>query len=384
MTPARTGGKTGNYELQEIFRNVGEIRQSLGTSDLTEFNNRRALLRKIEKREKWDILRAFRDRKITIEELIEADANDRLGATLADARLGMNLWDQVESALGKIKAKKTTVDRYQSAFKALQLKAAKELPDNAIVADLADVKWIDLGDAWGNSGADWMHMKRAVSRVVGVIVGNKYHPFLTQLRQDIPNRKVKKRQPRIRPADFVKIVSKAPEHAAASFWCLVVTGLRDRSEYLRCRPEHLDHRECSISIPGTKTEESEAPLKVAPRLWHFVVAAVPSRLQYGWLHRYWQRACVEAGFARYVPSTRFPSGQMYVGPTLHDLRHAYGQWAIDRGVAESSVEGSYRHTNSQQTREYVRYNATLEVSEAIADALEPFIKPKTRKPRKRA
>lgn len=384
MTPARTGGKSGNFELQERFKNVGEIRRSLGTSSLTEFNNRRALLRKLEKRERYDLLRAFRDRAMSIEELVEADAEERLGATMADTLLRSNLWDSVEKALPKIRKSDATVGRYAQSFKALQVKGRKWLPESARVSDLANVSWDDLAGQWGGSGADWMHMKRAISKVVGVILGDKYHPFVRKLRQGIPNKRVTKRRPRITPADFVAIVSTAPAKAQLSYWALVITGMRDRAEYLRCRPEHLDHRTHTIEIPRSKNEQSEAPIMVSPKLWPMVVAAVPSPLGYLWLSYHWRRACVAAGFGHYEPNDRTKSKLRYVGPTLHDLRHAHGQWAIDAGVEEARVQSSLRHQNPGQTRDYVIYNASGEVSEALATVITKAMKPRLQKGRKKA
>ncbi|MDP9176704.1 MAG: hypothetical protein M3O61_03390 [Gemmatimonadota bacterium] len=384
MTPARTHGKTGNYELDERFKNVGRIRRSLGTDDIDEFYNRRALLRKLEKTERWEILRAFRDRALTIEQLIEADARGELASTLADTMLNMNLWESLDAAADSIRKKRVTVERYRTSINALEVKAAKYLPATARVADLLLVPWHDVADEWGGSGADWMHTRRMLSKTVGIIVGDKFHPFVRKLRQAIPTKKVKKRRPRITLPDFLEIISNAPAHAQRSYWCLLITGLRDRSEYLQLLPEHLDHSSCTIEVPGTKTDESDAPLKVSPRLWPLVVAAVPSRLQYGWLYKYWQRACIAAGKARYVPSGRFKSGKVYVGLTLHDLRHAHGQLALDSGVAESKVQSSYRHENPGQTRDYVSYNASLEVSEALADLIVPIVKPRlTPKPKRR-
>jgi integrase len=376
MTPARTGGKTGNFEIQERFKNVGEIRRSLGTSVLKEFNNRRALLRKLEKAEKYEILRAFRDKKLTIEQLIEADANERLGATLSDAMLHMNLWDSVEQALAKIRKSHATVERYRISMKALQMKAADELPDDATLADLASVDWDALSSSWGASGADWMHVKRAVSKVTGTILEDKYHPFVRKLRQAIPNQKVKKRRPRITPSIFLAITAKAPVHAQRVFWALLITGLRDRVEYLRLKPEHLDHATRTIDITKSKNEQSESPVMISPRLWQRVVEAVPSPLSYGRLMIHWKRACVAAGYAHYEPSPRFKSKLKYVGPTLHDLRHAHGQWAIDEGVEQSKVQSSLRHENPGQTLDYISYNATGEVSDALANVIERSTKPK--------
>lgn len=373
--------------IERRFKNVGELKKATGTESIRVHNQRVALVEKLHARGDYELLRQWKRDETTIEALVEMDRDERLGQAVSDVKLRAPLWATIDAVFAKLKPTKTN-ERYRTSLAALHRKSG--LADTASVGDLLSVDWDTLVENWGASNTDWMHMKRAVSRILGLALGgDKYHPFLRKLRAAIPNRKPKKRRTRITLADFDTIVGHAPEHAARSYWCLLVTGLRDRVEYLALKPEHLDHRSYSIDHPGEKTEEAAEPLKVSPRLWPIVVAAVPSRLHYAWLLKYWQRACVAAGFARYVPTGKFRQvrvklavGQRlgpgeshsyeriesvrYSGPTLHDIRRMHGQLAIDAGVQESKVQSSYRHTNPGQTRDYISYNATGEVSEALA------------------
>lgn len=375
MTPSRTNGDTGSYMIERRFKNVGELKKSTGTESLREHNRRVALIEKMHARGDYELLRQWKKDETTIEALVEMDRAERLGQGAGDIKLRAPLWPTIDAVFAKLKPTKTN-ERYRTSLAALHRKSG--LADSAKLGDLLELDWEALAGTWGASNTDWMHMKRAVSRIIGLALGgDKYHPFLRKLRVAIPNKRPKKRRTRLSLSDFEVIVAKAPEHAARSYWCLLVTGLRDRVEYLALKPEHLDHRTCSIDHPGEKTEEAAEPLKVSPRLWPMVVQAVPSRLQYAWLLKHWQRACVAAGFATYVPSTHHKGGMRYSGPTLHDIRRVHGQLAIDAGVQESKVQSSYRHTNPGQTRDYVSYNATGEVSEALAHLILD------RKPRKK-
>lgn len=364
MTPSRTNKTSGSYMIERVFKNVGELKKSTGTESLRTHNQRVALVEKLHKTERYELLRQWKRDETTIEALVEMDRDERLGKGAGDVLLRALLWPSIDKVFAGLKATKTN-ERYRTSLAALKRKSG--LLDTATLAALSTFDWEALSLTWGASNTDWMHMKRAVSRIIGLALGgDKYHPFLRKLRLAIPNKKPKKRRTRLSLSDFDVIVAKAPAHAQVSYWCLLVTGLRDRVEYLALKPEHLDHRTCSIDHPGEKTEEASEPLKVSPRLWPMVVAAVPSRLKYAWLLKHWQRACVAAGFASYVPSPRHKSGLRYSGPTLHDIRRVHGQLAINAGVPESKVQSSYRHSNPGQTRDYISYNATGEVSEALA------------------
>lgn len=363
MTPARTSGKRGSFLIERRFRNVGHIKRTSGTTSMKVFRQRIALLEKLHARGDYELLRQFKDGEEPIEHLVEVDRAERLGQAPSDIKLRSPLWATVDKVFAGLR-QTTTNERYRISLAALRRKSG--LTDAVLVGDLAAYDWEALYERWGASKTDWMHMKRAVSRILGLAFKDKYHPFIRKLRQDIPNQTPKKRRTRITLEDFRTIVAFAPEHARRSYWCLLITGLRDRSEYLKLRPEHLDHRSFAIDHPGEKTEEAAEPIKVSSRLWPLIVEAVPSRLQYAWLLKHWQRACVAAGFATYVPSPRHKSGLRYQGPTIHDIRRMHGQLAIDAGVQESKVQSSYRHTNPGQTRDYISYNATGEVSEALA------------------
>jgi len=342
MSPSRTHGKTGNFIIQRVYPNVGEIRRSSGTPSIRAYNNRLAILDKLNKLERWDVLRAFKDGDVTMEQLVEADAADRLGASLSDVKLRESLWAALGKALPKMGKAKSTRDNYGDAIVRFTKIGAPFLPANPTVGDLLKVDYDALYDAWGASNANWMHMKIMLSAFASKTMKDKFDPFCRSLRQLIPAKKPKKRQPKCTFADFRKIVNHTPEHARRSYWALLVTGMR-KGEYLRCDARSLNASTLSIDVPGTKTEGSEAPLKVDPRLWHIVVEGIPSRLRYKMLRQYWAAACVAEGKGKYVADARTKSGLRYTGLTLHDIRHLHGQYAIDAGVAESKGQASYRH-----------------------------------------
>ena len=134
---------------------------------------------------------------------------------------------------------------------------------------------------------------------------------------------------------------------------LVATGMRV-GEYLRTTTAHLKPAIFGLEVPGTKTGESRATVFVGERLWPWLEAGIPSPLCYGWMRKYWVRACQAAG----ISNVR-----------LHDLRHCYGQWAVSVGVPEAAVQTALRHATPEMTRRYTKSRDKGEVARAIATVL---------------
>ena len=111
----------------------------------------------------------------------------------------------------------------------------------------------------------------------------------------------------------------------------------------------------TVSIPGTKTEGSAAVLHVDAALWPWIVAAVPSPVEYNWLRIYWKRAlkAVEADTTL----------------RLHDLRHLTAQLLVNDGQSEASVQTTMRHATASMTRRYAMQRDRGENAAALARVL---------------
>lgn len=352
MTPSHTSGsRGGNFEVRRRFRGLDKpLRKSTGTSDKKKHRQRVALLEKLEKLEQFELLRAWQNDEITIEEIVEADARGRLGQGIDGVKLSANLWDAIEATLPRMGRSPATRYRYQTSFKALQRKAAKLLPDSARVSDLERLDLEELKKDWGGSGTDWMHLRRALSRFLSRYL-DLYHPFRRRVMKDFPTAKENKRKPNVSIDQFRRIVRRVKPQLAPCFWTLAVTGMRF-NEYLSCTRAHLARP--LLKVPGTKNEQSEAELEIDPKLWHYVSSAVPCPVGEEYLRKQWNAAVKAAGLKNIH---------------VHDLRHCHAQWAIDAGVQESKVQASLRHKSPGQTRDYVLRNATGEVSAALASVL---------------
>jgi integrase len=396
MTPAQTGGKRGgNFEIDRIVKGR-RIRFSIGNRSIKRWNRFNGLIDKLIENDQFEILEALAKGEIAPGQLLEADRGDRTKATLADVKLRARLWDRktddgriekgaLSSTLPKMAPGPRTRKRYHDSFVRLQRKAPAWLDADATVGDLADVPWSAVATAWGASAADWMHLRRAVSRFLTIYLGGKIAPFRHQVLAGFPAKKVKKRRPNVTVGQFLELVAASPPHAAAAFWVLAVTGMRV-GEYLACTREHVHARTRTLHVPGTKTEGSDADIEVAAEFWGFIEQGIPSRIRYKWLHNYWKRACVKVNLGRLAPTGRFRDVPVwgkhgiaqrvdrvevtrYEGLHIHDLRHCTGQWAIDAGVDESKVQALLRHEHASQTRDYVIRNASGEVSKALVGVL---------------
>lgn len=357
MKPSRGNGwrasASSPYRFnREFSRNgIGRITNSSRTNDPKEFRRRDALLTKLHDSGQLDVLRAFKNGMLQIEELVEADREGRVKTAelLGYLTLKRPLWDAIDGCLPRMGRSVATRKRYALSMRSLREKASAYLPASARVSDLERVRWNDLRASWGRSGADWNHMRRALSSFLTTLFDDKYSPFRRRVVRSIPIAAEIARVPDLTPEVFWTIVAHVHERYRASYVTLVATGLRVRSEYLRLTPFNLKPATCSISGVGTKTALSGEGVSVYPPLWAYVEEAVPSPIGYKALRRHWAAACKKVG----------------VNVRLHDLRHCYGQWAVNAGVPEAKVQSALRHKTAAMTR---RYTKTLEKGDA-ADAV---------------
>ncbi|NIM48002.1 MAG: hypothetical protein GTO22_01860 [Gemmatimonadales bacterium] len=351
--------KHGSYRLDRRFPGVGRIALASGATTRRGLKARNDLLTRLYDKGRLDLLRAIRDGQVTVTEVLDADRRDDLKA-LTDNRkaLSLNLWD----AVGSLKPAKGWLPnsapalpsrvRYESSFK--RLRKIGPLTDPATVGDLADIDWRALMATWGQSGSDWNHARRAVSKFVSDVLEDVHHPFRRDLMKRIPKRPERKRVPDITPGLLWKVYHAAPEHARASYVALALLGM-DTGEYLKLTKDNLRPNTFSVELPGTKTKLRHDTIRVDKRLWPYIEAAVPSKLQYKWLRIYWKRA-LEA--VKADTTLR-----------LKDLRHCPAQWATEEGMSEAAVQGFMRHGDPNMTRRYAMQRDRGQVARAVANAM---------------
>ena len=422
MTPARTGGKDGSFRFEiDWTASLGfRIDRSAETTSKREYDGLKALLYQLRANGQVDVLRAFAAGEIPIAVLKQSKKAGRLASDtlMADLAMLRRLWHNTAgcpqrehpsaphstACLGAVDVilprmgKGETNDRYAKSFRKLRRVAAAELPDAALVSDLARVDWDALQARWlgeGASGSDWNHLRRAISRFLSTLLGHPHHPTRLEIVARIPLAEEEERVPELTVAQFWTIVAAIPEHARPCFVVLAATMMR-LGEYLRCTEAHLVPAKLAVKVPGTKSKRSRRTVEVGPQAWPFVVAGIPSPLQSRWIHIYWWRACVALGFGRYEPVTdangrpvmktvverlRVPGQRRmerrtvevpktkYVGLRIHDLRHVGAQTATDEGATTPQVGDALGHSDPKTTIRYQRRHHAALVGRKLTDAL---------------
>ncbi len=352
--PHRTS-KHGTFRLDRRFPGVGRVAVASGATTATEFHKRDALLTRLYDQGRLDLLRAIHAGTLNVTEVYAADRSGQIDTLTGDrALLGANLWDAVKGWTPTSAAAKQTRRRYATSFATLERSGV--LKSGATVGDLAGVDWRALGATWKGGASDWNHLRRAVSRFLTLHLGDVHHPLRRAVVKAIPTRKEHSRVPDLPLSLFWAIVQATPEFVRAAYVTMAALGLRV-GEYLKLTKDHLLPHTLSVRIPGTKTAESAAVVRVDERLWPWVVAGVPSPLGYKWLREYFKRALKLA--------------EAPLDLRLHDLRHCYAQWLVDAGASEARVQVGMRHATAAMTRRYAMQRDKGENAKLMANLLLP-------------
>src|SRR2546426_5215952 len=333
--PHRTS-KHGTFKLDRLFQRVGRINLASGATTAAEFHKRDALLTRLYDQGRLDLLKAIKAGTLTVTEVYAADRQGQLDTLTGDrALLNANLWDAVKNWTPTSAPAKPTRRRYATSFATLERSGV--LKADATVGDLAGVEWRALAATWNGGASDWNHLRRAVSRFLTLYLGDLHHPMRRAVVKAIPTRKENSRVPDLPLPLFWSIVQATPEFVRAAYVTMAALGLRV-GEYLKLTKDHLLPHTLSVRIPGTKTAESAAVVRVDERLWPWVEAGVPSPLAYKWLREYFKRGLKTAG----AP----------LDLRLHDLRHCYAQWLVDAGASEAPRQVGVRPpTGATQRRD---------------------------------
>lgn len=341
------------------------------------------------------VLEALHRRRISIEQLVDMRRHGRLTGAGVQAKLALRepLWaagtegaddyrpGAVKRLLGGAGTAPATAARYVQSFATLRRKAGDALPADATVASLALVDWRALARTWGNSAADWNNLRRAVARLLSLALDSKVHPERAAILARFPTADEEERTPDLTVDLFHQLLDAAPEHVRPAYMTLALTGMRDRSEYLRCTRAALLPHTRQVKVPGSKTKGSKATVgPFEAEDWAWIVAGVPAPVQYKMLRRHWIAANLAVGTGRLVPSKRGrtvtdpETGETvpaleYEGLRLHDLRHLHGQLAADGGVHASKIQRSLRHATPAMTARYTARLDKGDVARAVGGAL---------------
>lgn len=361
MSPAKTS-KDGTYRFDRVFRSVGRVTLSSGTRKLAEFRRRDALLTKLYDQSRLDILRALLERRLTIQDVVLADRQERLSAMASDLLARRPLWPAVNAVLDRMKPG-ATVTRYRGSWKAFAERGP--LGPRATIAELARVDWVALEQRWGKSAADWNHLRRSVSRFLSVALDDKYHPIRRAVMQHFPERTEVGREPDLDQAAFLATIAHVSPHLRPAYWAILILGLRI-GEFCALQRDHLRGRSHSVLVPGRKTKDSGRILPVDPRNWRLVDAAVPCPVTHWHIRNVWRKARKAAG----IGDIR-----------IHDLRHTMAQWSTDAGADLPMIQAQLGHATVLMTGKYAKRTLRQRHAQIMGDILHGVPQPV---PRRRA
>jgi integrase len=345
---------------------LGVVQITTKTTKKREHDRRVVLFDDLVNDSQIETIRALLNGDVSWEELVNAKRRgEHAGATVLDkVKAERGLSAAVTATLPLMGKADSTRARYALSFRQFEAQMITPWPHDPMrVKDLAALDWTALQAGWPNSAGDWNNLARAVGRFLSLYLGHKHHAFRLSVTTQITLLPSEGRVPDLSLDLFESIMGKVPEHIRPAYYTLLITGMRVRSEYLRCTADDLMPATTRLRVPGTKTKGSRAVIAVDPSVWPWIVAGIPSPLRYKWLRKHWNDACLAVGAAQMVET---PKGLRYSGLTMHDLRHALAQWTSDAGTPINKVQDMLRHASPAMTAKYARQSATRLVASTIA------------------
>lgn len=367
-----------------------------------------------------DVLKGILAGDVTWGELLYADARQELVGTkiLANIKLGRPLWPMVErkkpiagaiaETLPAMGGAESTRNRYEDSLNAFRDQTLVSWPATPMrVRDLERVKWAELSEKWPNSAADWNHVVRAIRAFLTKYLGSTRHEFREKIGHITPMLPEDERVPDITPDVFGRVLAELPRDAQAIAMTLLLTGMRDRSEYFRAADTDLLPATYQVRIPGRRTKGKKGRyVAIDESMWTWVHTAIPAPMTYKTFMKHWHRACVAVGVGRYVETgktamvrKKLERGQQYIhrghgdvrhelrkpehvekkltryeGLRPHDLRHALAQWTHDAGRSLSEIKVMLGHSSIAMSERYARTKSQRAVAGTAATIISQVVK----------
>lgn len=340
--------------LDRIFRGV-RLSVVAGVQTAGEWKKRDQMLTHLRDTDRFDLWCAIAQGRLKLPEVYTAYQTGRLHLLSGDLALHQDLVEAVEAWLPTSAPAKATRERYRVSW--AELVAVGVLPRGAKVRALEAIDWRGLKARWTGGPHDWKHLRGFVSHFLSVQLGDTWHPFRRRVMATFPTAPQTHRVPDLTPEVFWQLVPLMPEPIRAVPVALLMTAMRI-GELCACTESHLLPLTQQVRIPSRtlnrsefKSEDTTQP--VDARMWPWLVRAIPVPVSHWTVRDHWRAACRQLG----------------VTATLHDLRHCHGQWLINAGRSEESVQRSLRHKTASVTRQYVTQRDRQSNAVMIADIL---------------
>jgi integrase len=290
-----------------------------------------------------DVIRALAEDQVSWPELHEAARAGTLGHALHQIVLRRPLRDVVDSVWPQ------DVVSTERTYRTSMNKLLRLLPPKATVAALQRVEWEPLGKHYV-SGANWNHMRRAVSRLHTLLLG-KQHPIRHAVMDRIPIWPEHDRVPDLSIEDLQRFLDHCPAWLRDVALTLLGTGMR-MGEFFG------GELRGAVFYCGTKNKASRRELPIADALLPVVERALALDVTYPQIRAPWKAACESAGLPDFH---------------RHDLRHIAAQLLSDAGRPLTSIQATLGHASIHQTVKYAARRLRKEDSEQLAESLRDLL-----------
>ncbi len=158
-------------------------------------------------------------------------------------------------------------------------------------------------------------------------------------------------------AEYRKLYAAAFPGRRDALTAYVFTGAR-LSELGRIHAHHVDLEACTVRIAGTKTDEADRVVPIAPELEPVLRRLVEEHPE-GPLFRSWKPTNMRQSLARWC-------ARAGIAPvTANDLRRTFCSWLCSAGVSELMAAKLLGHTSSKMVRQVYAQLSEASLREAI-------------------
>ncbi len=324
------------------------VRFSTRARTAADHRLRLALVEKLLRQGATETVELLRQGGLAWATVIAADRQGRLGYLGQDLQLHEPIGDTSD----RLFPRSHTGIRYRDSLAALMRETGIR-PSDPILR-LRTVAWDRLAEGWPASPDDWNHLRRAVSRLLSLLVGKK-HPLRLEIVAQIPIKPTVARQvllPLERLSELPLLLGTADRRHVA---LLLATGLR-KGEWERLTPEHLAGG-WVLAVPGTKTAKAVRTFRLDPRV-HLLASEALANPRSEWHLRQ----------ALAAASRRLGIG----GIRIHDLRHLAGQLA-EKALWPDGVVNYWLGHAPGMTQRYTRRPPDPTECRRLADLLADWL-----------
>jgi len=243
MTPHKHRGK-GTWVLDRIFKGVGRIKRTSGTTDLAMFRKLNDMLTDLYMEGRLDVLEAIKTRRLA--PLVIYDKRRR-GQDLPDVASMVTLRDTVDLWAEAYTATYPDRAKHGANLKSGLNRVLTAAPQAATVHDLPAILFA-YRDTCRQKHSTFNHAKAYVQSFLADVVGVNHATYRdVQAIRSYP--KSRRRHPvHLTPAEARAVVDQMPRYQA-EVWALLITGMNPK-EYWGRWDIKADH----LAVYGTKRE----------------------------------------------------------------------------------------------------------------------------------